>query len=99
MNDDLISRSALRKKVNSFFDSQFEGIVSSDLIKYAEAVDELIDNAPTVVPKEMKPLIDKVVEIIPQLTDAIVEQLPEVVENSLDICYDCEYRRKARGDV
>ena len=48
MNDDLISRSALRKKVNSFFDSQFEGIVSSDLIKYAEAVDDFIDNAPTI---------------------------------------------------
>ena len=62
-------------------------------------VTNIIDNAPTVVPEEMKPLIDKVVEIIPQLTDAIVEQLPKVVENSLDICYDCEYRRKARGDV
>ncbi len=48
MNDDLISRSALRKKVNSFFDSQFKGLVSSDLIKYAEAVDDFIDNAPTI---------------------------------------------------
>lgn len=48
MNDDLISRSALRKKVNSFFDSQYEGLVSSDLIKYAEAVDDFIDNAPTI---------------------------------------------------
>lgn len=48
MNDDLISRSALRKAVNDFFDNSFKGIVSSDLIKYAEAVDELIDNAPTV---------------------------------------------------
>lgn len=63
------------------------------------AVKKIIDDAPTVVPEEMKPLIEKVVEIIPQLTDAIVEQLPEVVENGLDLCYDCEYRRKARGDV
>ena len=50
MNDDLISRSELRKKVNSFFDSQYEGLVSSDLIKYAEAVDDFIDNAPTIEP-------------------------------------------------
>ena len=48
MNDDLISRSALRKAVNDFYDNSFKGMVSSDLIKYAEAVDELIDNAPTV---------------------------------------------------
>ena len=48
MKDDLISRSALRKAVNDFYDSSFEGIVSSDLIKYAQAVDDYIDNAPTV---------------------------------------------------
>lgn len=48
MNDDLISRSALRKAVNDFYDNSFKGIVSSDLIKYAEAVDDFIDNAPTV---------------------------------------------------
>ena len=48
MNDDLISRSALRKAVNDFYDNSFKGIVSSDLIKYAEAVDELIDDAPTI---------------------------------------------------
>lgn len=47
MNNDLISREALRKAVNDFYDNSFEGIVSSDLIKYAQAVDDLIDNAPT----------------------------------------------------
>lgn len=48
MNDDLISRSALRKAVNDFYDNSFEGIVSSDLIKYAKAVDDFIDNASTI---------------------------------------------------
>lgn len=48
MNDDLISRSELRKNVNSFFDSHYKGLVSSDLIKYAKAVDDFIDNAPTI---------------------------------------------------
>ena len=43
-----IDAAALRKAVNDFFDNSFKGIVSSDLIKYAEAVDELIDNAPTI---------------------------------------------------
>lgn len=48
MEQRLIDAAALRKAVNDFYDNSFEGIVSSDLIKYAEAVDELIDNAPTV---------------------------------------------------
>ncbi len=43
-----IDADALRKAVNDFFDNSFEGIVSNDLIKYAEAVDDYIDNAPTV---------------------------------------------------
>lgn len=51
MNNDLISRSALRKAVNDFYDNSFKGTVSSDLIKYAEAVDSLIDNAPTIEPE------------------------------------------------
>lgn len=48
----LIDADALRKAVNDFFDNSFEGIVSSDLIKYAEAVDDFIDNAPTIEPFE-----------------------------------------------
>ena len=48
MEQRLIDADALRKAVNDFYDNSFEGIVSSDLIKYAEAVDRLIDNAPTI---------------------------------------------------
>ena len=48
MNNDLISRKALREKVNAFYDSHFKGLVPKELITYAEAVDDLIDNAPTV---------------------------------------------------
>ena len=48
MNNDLISRSELKEKVNAFYDSLFVGCVSSDLIAYASGVDSIIDNAPTV---------------------------------------------------
>lgn len=44
----LIDADALRKAVNDFYDNSFEGIVSSDLIKYAQVVDDFIDNAPTI---------------------------------------------------
>lgn len=44
----LIDADALRKAVNDFYDNSFEGIVSSELIKYAKAVDDYIDNAPTI---------------------------------------------------
>lgn len=48
MNNDLISRSELRKAVNDFYDNHFKGLVPNELITYAEAVDNFIDNAPTV---------------------------------------------------
>lgn len=48
-----------------------------------------------VVPEEMKPLIDKTMEIIPQLTDAIVENLPRILDD-IDICQECEYRKTRR---
>ena len=48
MNNDLISRSELKKAVNDFFDNHFKGLVSNELITYAKAVDSAIDNAPTV---------------------------------------------------
>ena len=54
MNNDLISRSELKEKVNAFYDSLFVGCVSSDLIAYASGVDSIINNAPTVdIPTEL----------------------------------------------
>lgn len=50
MKNDLISRSELKKAVNGFFDNHFKGLVSNELITYAKAVDNAIDNAPTVEP-------------------------------------------------
>ena len=50
MNNDLISRSELKKAVNDFFDNHFKGLVSNELITYAKAVDNAIDNAPTISP-------------------------------------------------
>ena len=48
MNNDLISRSELKKAINEFFDNHFKGLVSNELITYAKAVDNAIDNAPSV---------------------------------------------------
>ena len=48
MNNDLISREGIRKAVNDCYDSKFKGLVPRELIDYAESVDNLIDNAPTV---------------------------------------------------
>lgn len=45
-----------------------------------------------VIPEEMKPLIAKTIEILPQLTDAIVENLPRILDD-IDICQECEYRK------
>lgn len=73
----------------------FENLASDDYnepIWYQQTVFETIDNAPTVVPEEMKPLIDKTIEILPQLTDAIVENLPRILDD-IDICQECEYRK------
>ena len=47
MNNDLISRSALKKAINDFYDNHFKGLVPNELITYAKAVDNAIDNAPT----------------------------------------------------
>ena len=44
----LIDANALRKQVNAFYDEHFKGLVPNELIKYAQAVDDFIDNAPTV---------------------------------------------------
>lgn len=48
MNNDLISRKALRENVYAFYDSHFKGLVPIEVISYAKAVDDLIANAPTV---------------------------------------------------
>lgn len=44
----LINADELRKTVNDFYDEHFIGLVPDKLITYAEAVDNFIDNAPTV---------------------------------------------------
>lgn len=48
MNNDLISRSELKKVINDFYDSHFIGAVPNELITYANAVDTAIDITPTV---------------------------------------------------
>lgn len=48
MEQRLIDANALKKAVNDFYDENFVGCVSQSLIMYAQAVDNSIDNAPTV---------------------------------------------------
>ena len=50
MADDtrLINSNALKEEINAFYDEHFKGLVPNDLIEYAKAVDNLIDNAPTI---------------------------------------------------
>lgn len=79
---DLISRSEAKKlgatclaKRNE--NGQLEAIIS-------------LENAPTVDTNELKPLVDKVVEILPELTDAIIKELPKVVSGKIK-CSECPY--------
>ena len=44
----LIDADALKEAVNGFYDNRFNGLVPSELIEYAQTVDNLIDNASTV---------------------------------------------------
>ena len=81
MNNDLISRSALKKAFDKWW--------SCDDIP-ATVVEDTIDNVPTVDTKELKPLVDKVVEILPELTDAIIKELPKMVSGKIK-CSECSY--------
>ena len=44
----LIDANALKEEINAFYDNHFKGLVPNELIEYAKAVDNAIDNAPTV---------------------------------------------------
>lgn len=79
MNNDLISRSELKKALEEY--------------KYCGFYDkliEIIDNAPTVDTKELKPLVDKVVEILPELTNAIIKELPKMISGEIK-CSECSF--------
>ena len=85
MNNDLISRSELIKA--------FEHLASDDYenpLWYESTVFRTIDNAPTVEPEELKPLVDKVVEILPELTNAIIKELPKMVSGEIK-CSECSF--------
>lgn len=44
----LIDAIALKETINAFYDALFVGCVSSDLITFAQGVDVMIDDAPTI---------------------------------------------------
>ena len=56
-----------------------------------------IDNAPTVNTKELNPLVDKVVEILPELTDAVIKELPKLVSGKIK-CSECSYYTNTFND-
>ena len=62
-----------------------------------ENVISIINNAPTVNTKELKPLVDKVVEILPELTDAVIKELPKLVSGSIK-CSECSYYTNTFND-
>lgn len=72
-------------------DKMFEHI-DSPLLNHLTTYDvySLINNTPTVETKELKPLVDKVVEILPELTDAIIKELPKIVNGKIK-CSECSY--------
>lgn len=90
MNNDLISRSALIKWIDDSV-SQYGHTYSTDMLNmWGLFKDYLINNAPTVDTEELKPLVDKVVEILPELTDAIIKELPKMVSGKIK-CSECSY--------
>ena len=46
------------------------------------------------LPAELKPLVNKVAEVLPGLVDAIVEQLPEIISKAIK-CGECPYYKNA----
>lgn len=81
---DLISRSYLKNL-------PFERVIHTDFGDTAIPIEE-IDNAPAVETKELTPLVNKVVEVLPELTDAIIDVLPEIVSKLIK-CSECSYYR------
>lgn len=56
-----------------------------------------IEDAPTVLIDEMKPLFHKLIDIMPELVSAITDALPNIV-NSRIKCRDCGYYQKPAGE-
>jgi hypothetical protein len=76
----LIDADALKKAVYAAFGNS----------NLTDAFNDIIDNAPTVDPKEIKPLVDKVVDVVPELTDLIIKELPNIVNGAIK-CSECSY--------
>ena len=74
MNNDLISRDALKTAIEDLYDDTLDGIVKFGI----EKAIQLIDNAPTVEPEVKKVPIASVTfdtEKLKELTDEIVERI------------------------
>lgn len=88
MNNDLISREGLKKAIDDYAEKR------QDILLWQSDIEDLIDNAPTVEPEGLKPLVDKVLEVLPELTDAIIKELPKIVSCKIK-CSECSYYTNA----
>ncbi len=61
-----------------------------------EKIDDLIRTMPTVLTDEMKPIFDKVLDMMPKLVDAITDALPNIVSSGIK-CNECGYFQKSTG--
>ena len=86
MNNDLIKRNLAISYAASGLIRRIDG---EDWIRVSE-VKQSLNDVPTVDTKELKPLVDKVVEILPELTDAIIKELPKMVSGKIK-CSECSY--------
>lgn len=80
MNNDLISRSELKKAIQNLYNETPDGIVKFGIEKAYEE----IDNAPTIEPDAIKELGSEALAIIKDILPQIVEQSARIVRPSAD---------------
>lgn len=65
------------------------------------AIDAIKDEVPTIYPEEFKevfkPLVLKVLELLPDLTDGIIKALPEIIEQ-MNYCKTCGLKDYFNGE-
>lgn len=61
-----------------------ESTKGSDYMRgWNDAIDAIIDNAPTIVPEVIQPLISNLIEIMPGVINVIIENIPVIIRE----CY------------
>lgn len=87
---DLVSRESLKEVITANHYLLSARNNSIDYGMFTTGIMQAIDNAPTVESEDLKPLVDKVLEVLPELTDAIIKELPKIVSGKIK-CSECSY--------